>query len=63
VKYPLLKPKLFRIEMLSHDSALRPANEVLQAITEVLFANSIKNGREVRCYIRVEYANEQKEPK
>ena len=57
MKYPLLKPRLFKIEMLSHESELKPADEVLSSITETLFANSIKTGRKVRCYIRMEYEN------
>jgi hypothetical protein len=60
MKYPLLKPTLFRIEMLSHDSDLKPADEVLKSITETLFANSIKTGRKVRCYIRMEYEAQEK---
>lgn len=58
LKYPLLKPRLFRIEMLSHDTDLRPADEVLQIITETLFSRSIEVGRKVRAYIRVEYEAE-----
>lgn len=60
MKYPLLKPKLFRIEMLSHESDLKPADKVLKSITETLFANSIKTGRKVRCYIRMEYESIEK---
>ena len=61
MKYPLLKPKLFKIEVLSHETELKPAEEVLQSITEMLFTNSIKTGRKMRVYIRVEYGPSPKE--
>jgi hypothetical protein len=55
MKYKLLKPGLFRMEMLSHDTDLKPAQEVLDSITETLFAHAIKQDRKVRVYVRVEY--------
>lgn len=62
MKYPLLKPKLFRIELLSHETELKPADEVLKTITETLFANSIKTDRKVRAYIRMEYETQAAQP-
>ena len=59
MKYPLLQPKLFRIEMLSHEAELKPADEVLRSITETLFERAIKAGRKMRVYIRCEYEPEE----